>query len=613
MTQHHSLPSTRTAGLFYRWRLGLLGALLLFTGALLAACGGGSGGTSTSSSDTGTVFVGLTDADGDFITYTVDVAALTLTRADGAVVNALPVTTRVDFAQYTDMTEFLNAATVPSGVYTRVDMTLDYTNAEIRVASGNNAPLVTPRDISGNTITTMTLLVKLDGNRPLVVRPGIPAHLTLDFDLEATNSVDLNTATVTVSPLLLADVDLANPKVHRVRGPLVSVNPAAGEFVVAIRPFHRLIGDFGRLTVKTDNATQYEIDGVAYQGAPGLATLDGKPQGTATVAVGNFNMATHTFLATEIYAGSSVAFGTKDVVTGSVIARSGNTLTVRGAALVRMDGTLLFNDTVSVTLDSSTKVTRQWGGTVTADDISVGSRISAYGTLTGNIQSIPTLDTANGLVRIVLSTVTGSVNQIGANQISVNLQTLNGRPVALYTFTGTGSGGADSNPAAYRINTGALSLASLTTNDPVRVRGFVVAYGQALTNDFNAQTVIDLSDVPAWMALAWVIPRPNPFTVLTNQALVTDISGSLLHHLFQRGVATTLTADPTLQPFSDGVGHYAIVRGHTAQLYGSFTSFSNGLSAELAAAHKVWGVGARGSWDGNSVTLTSRLAVVKLE
>jgi hypothetical protein len=608
MTQDHSLPLARTAGYFHRWRPGLLGALLLFTGALLAACGGGSGGTSTGSSDTGTVFVGLTDADGDFITYAVDVTALTLTRADGAMVNALPVTTRVDFAQYTDMTEFLNAATVPTGVYTRVDMTLDYTNADIRVASGNSALSVTPKDSSGNAITSTTLQVMLDGNRPLVVRPGIPAHLTLDFDLEATNSVDLNTAIVTVSPLLLADVDLANPKVHRVRGPLVSVNPATSEFVVAIRPFHRLIGDFGRLTVKTDNATRYEIDGVAYQGAAGLAQLDGKPQDTATVAVGNFNMATHTFLATEVYAGSSVAFGTKDVVTGSVIARSGNTLTVRGAALVRTDGTLLFNDTVTVTLGASTKVTRQLGGTVTTDDISIGSRITALGSLTNS-----TLDATNGLVRIVLSTVTGSVSQIGAGQITVSLQTINGRPIALYTFTGTGSGGADSNPAAYHINTTGLSLATLATNDPVRVRGFVVAYGQAVTNDFNAQTVIDLSDVPAWMAVTWMMPQPNPFTSLTNQAMVTDISGSLLHHLFRRGVTTTLTANPTVQPFSDGIGHYAIVHGHTVQLYGSFANFSNGLSAELAAAHPVWGVGARGSWDGNADTLTSRLAVVKLQ
>jgi hypothetical protein len=49
------------------------------------------------------------------------------------------------------------------------------------------------------------------------------------------------------------------------------------------------------------------------------------------------------------------------------------------------------------------------------------------------------------------------------------------------------------------------------------------------------------------------------------------------------------------------------------QLYGSFANFSNGLTAELSAAHRVWGVGARGIWDNNSVTVTSSLAVVKLQ
>jgi hypothetical protein len=125
--------------------------------------------------------------------------------------------------------------------------------------------------------------------------------------------------------------------------------------------------------------------------------------------------------------------------------------------------------------------------------------------------------------------------------------------------------------------------------------------------------VIDLSDVPAWMAVTWIMPQPNPFTSLTNQAMVTNMTGSLMHNMFQRGVATTLTANPTVQPFSDGMGEYAIVRGNTVQLYGSFANFSNGLSAELAAAHRVWGVGARGTWDSNADVLTSRLAVVKLQ
>jgi hypothetical protein len=609
MSRQCLLRPARAAGLFGGWRAWLLSALLLFAGVVLSACGGGGGSGATGSSDTGTVTIGLTDADGDFLSYTVDVTALTLTRADGAVVNALPVKTRVDFAQYTDLTEFLNAATVPAGVYTRVNMTLDYTNADIRVASGDNALAVAPRDSAGNPIGTMNLQVELDGNKPLVVRPGIPADLTLDFDLEATNTVDLNAATVTVSPVLIADADLANPKPHRVRGPLLSVDPAASEFVVAIRPFHLLLGDFGRLTVRTDGATAYEIDRVSYQGAAGLAQLATEPRATATVAVGNFDPGTHTFLATEVYAGSSVAFGSADVVTGSVIARNGNTLTVRGATLARANGTVSFNDDVTVTLATTTKVTRQLGGSVTTDDISVGSRITALGTLSGT-----TLDAGNGLVRIVLSSVAGTVNQIDPSLVTVNLQTINGRPVSIYDFSGTGSGGYNSDPAAYHIATGSLDLGALAVSDPVRVRGFIVAYGQATaTHDYDARTVIDLSGAPAWLAVRWDTAVPDPFISITDQAMVTDITNSTLHAVFQRGVATDLAGNPTVQPDGAANDLFAIVRNNTIQLYGSFTAFSNALSLQLAAAHPVKAVGARGGWDSNTLTVTSRFAVVKLQ
>lgn len=610
MSRPHLLRSARAAGRFGGWRAWLLSALLLLSGIALSACGGG-GSSSATGGDTGTVTIGLTDADGDFLSYTVDVTALTLTRADGAVVNALPVKTRVDFAQYTDLTEFLNAATVPAGVYTHVNLTLDYTNADIRVASGDNALPVTPKDSAGNPITALTLQVELDGNKPLVVRPGIPASLTLDFDLEATNTVDLNAATVTVSPVLIADVDLANPKPHRVRGPLVSVDTAASEFIVAIRPFHLLLGDFGRLTVRTDGSTMYEIDRVSYQGTAGLAQLAAEPRATATVAVGNFDPATHSFLATEVYAGSSVAFGTMDVVTGSVIARSGNSLTVRGATLARTNGSVSFNDDVTVTLATGTKVMRQLGGAVTTDDISVGSRITAFGAFSGSGSNMA-LDTGNGLVRIVLSSVAGTVNQIDPSLVTVNLQTINGRPVSLYKFSGTGGTGTDSDPANYRIATGSLDLGALATSDPVRVRGFVVAYGQAATHDYDAQTLIDLSGVPAWLAVYWNTAVPNPFTSLTDQAMVTDIAGSALHSVFQRGVATVLTANPTVQP-DGGDDLFVIVRNNTIQLYGSFAAFSNALNLQLAAAHPVRAVGARGNWDGNTVTVTSRFAVVRLQ
>ena len=84
----------------------------------------------------GVVAIGLTDAQGDFLTYTVDVTSLTLTKADSTFVQTLPQRTRVDFAQIVDLTEFVTGATIPAGTYVSATLNLDYTNADIQVEIG---------------------------------------------------------------------------------------------------------------------------------------------------------------------------------------------------------------------------------------------------------------------------------------------------------------------------------------------------------------------------------------------------------------------------------------------------------------------------------------------
>ena len=211
----------------------------------LVGCGGGSGGSSSGGggqTTSGEVVIGITDAEGDFVSYSVDIVSITLTKASGAVVETLPLTTRVDFAQYTEMTEFVTAATIPSGVYTGARIRLDYTNADIRVedASGQ-AVAAAVKDQNGQPITTMELTVKLDDRASLLIVPGIPAHLTLDFNLQASNTVNTSVSPplVTVQPFLVAQVNQEDPKTHRIRGPLKSVNQNNSSFQVILCPYHR--------------------------------------------------------------------------------------------------------------------------------------------------------------------------------------------------------------------------------------------------------------------------------------------------------------------------------------------------------------------------------------
>lgn len=177
-----------------------------------------------------------------FVKYEVDIVSLTLTKQNGAVVDALPIVTRVDFAQYVEMTEFLTAATIPAGRYVEATLELDYSEADLQVeGSGGSAVPVDTNDIiddTGATINRLTVSVQLRGKNALVVVPGIPAHLTLDFDLSASNNVDLadpGLPMVTVNPHLVADLNPENPKIHRLRGPLKEVNATEGTFILIFR------------------------------------------------------------------------------------------------------------------------------------------------------------------------------------------------------------------------------------------------------------------------------------------------------------------------------------------------------------------------------------------
>ena len=212
-----ALRMSRSAALF-----GLLAAVLMACG------GGGSADESGSNAAKGQVALGLTDAAGDFLTYTVDVLSIKMTHANGNVVETLPLTTRVDFAQYTNLTEFLTVATVPQGRYTEASLTLDYRNADIKVEDANGAalPVTIFKDKNGNAIQTLEVKVQLTGNRAVPIAPGLIRYMLLDFDLEKSNTVVTanGVTSVTVEPVLLVDVDKEAPKHHRLRGPLKSVN-----------------------------------------------------------------------------------------------------------------------------------------------------------------------------------------------------------------------------------------------------------------------------------------------------------------------------------------------------------------------------------------------------
>jgi len=402
----------------HRLRSFIVYLTILTMTAALSACNNSSN-SDNNAPTTGEVTIGLTDAPGDFTTYTVDVVSLSLTKANGAVVETVPVKTRVDFAQYTDMTEFLTAATIPSGTYVSATLKLDYSNADIQVEAddGSSVPVSIIQDEDGIPLTTLDLSVRLEDRNALFIGPGIPAHLNLDFDLNASNKVDLNNGNpvVIVSPYLLADVNVKSDKVFRARGPLKSVDSAHSNFNIIIRPFvHVMTGSderFGTLNITTTNTTVFDINDVVYQGSAGLTELSQQTALTAVVVIGELKFNPRRFEASEVRAGSSVAGGTLDVVTGNVTSRSGDVLTVKGATLIRANGSAVFDDEVQISLGDTTVVRKQLSvDPLTKDDISVGQRVTIFGSITNDQPQNMTMDATAGYARLLLTTLRATVN-----------------------------------------------------------------------------------------------------------------------------------------------------------------------------------------------------------
>lgn len=607
--------------------------LVLLTVAvfMIAGCGSDNTASVDNQEEQGDLIISLTDAPGDFFCYTVDVLSLTLTKANGAQVTTLPMETRIDFSQYTEMTEFLTVATIPGGVYVEATMTLDYTDADIWVEdeSGDPVQVQTILDAEGNPINTMEMTVRLEGRNSLVIAPGAPAHLLLDFNLEASNQVNFDYAgipTLVVDPFLVADVNRTDIRLHRVRGLLNEVSVADGSFSVYLRPFYcALTGDhgiFGLLTVVTTETTAFDINGDQYVGEDGLVAMDNLTPFSAVVAVGDLKLDPLRFEAREVYAGSSVPGGELDAVEGSVVSRQDDTITVKGATLFREDGTIFFNDQVTVEVGEDTTVRRLFSVDLyDKDDISVGQHVVFLGELTNTDPLSLAMDATDGHARMLITVLRGIVKAIDEEdptaQLTLDVQGINCRRVADFDFTGTGIDPAnDAQPDNYEIYTGTMSLGTLDIDIPVKVRGFIQPFGQA-PPDFNALTIIDVADVRAFMKVHWNPASSEAFSEISADGLTLNLDGvGFFHHIIRGWVITDLTdleQTAMVVPQEDGAGLFVIRYNAIVQVALDFETFIEYLLGYLEDGAEVISIHSVGEFDDSTAILHANSIDVRLK
>ncbi len=592
---------------------------------LLAACGGGGGGAeatapgaTTPAADTGTVTVAVTDAEGDFLSYTVDVLRIELRKSgpNGSIVQALPATTRVDFAELSNLSEILTTATVPAGSYDEVRLLLDYNNAAIVVQDANgNAVNATVRDSNGAALTQLDVTLKLAERDRIIVSRGVASAFTIDFDLAASNTVTFDPAVVTVSPLLVATAQLATDRTLRVRGLLDAVDQANSLVTLVVRPHGGASGRFGANTFAVSATTAYEINGTAFTGSAGLTALAGVADDTLVVASGS--IADKRLLANRVLAGTSVPGAGLDAVHGVVVSRSGNVLTVRGARSERGSERRFLRGPVSVTVGSTTQVESRLGGTALPDSaISVGALVSVFGALTTDGDSA-SLDASNGRVVLQVNEVAGRV--VAIEPLSIDLDYVNGLRPALFNFAGTGTSAAtDADADAYEVDTTGLGLAGLEVGGLVRVRGLMTAFGSAAP-DFDAASLIDVQReltgagfVASWRSAGGTA---TPFTTIGTAGITLDLSdGSSELHL--RGVRRhgTDAMVASIVPSASGNGVFALhVRGAgDLTLYRTFAAFTDALQLQLDGTRLMRRLSVTGHYNAADGTLTAERMTAEL-
>ena len=621
-----------------------LSMTVLVIALMLAACGSSSSTASNdpsppaaqcvpgdpgTASECGTLLLGLTDADGDFLSYTVNVTSVKLEKADGAIIEVMPQATRIDFRQYVDLTEFISAATIPPGTYVAGSITLDYTDSEVFVEAGDAAKEATVVDADGFPLTQAELKIVLSNRDQLFVTRGRAALLTLDFDLDASHTVDITPtpAIATAEPFIVAEVNPVDEKDIRVRGPFVNANVEEMYYTVALRPFQDRDGDFGRVKVNVTDDTDFEVNEVEYTGAEGLRALEAAGQGTPTVALGTLNVAEREFTAKFVLAGSSVPGDRSDAVKGSVISRTGNDLVVRGGTVILTDNSpAFFRDDVTVTVGPDTKVYKVYRldrPTAITDRlldisaISVGQKVTIRGTVTANDELGVHIDATQGAVLMHVTKLAGTINTIMPGQVDIDLQSINGRRASIFNFTCTGGcePGTDADPDNYEVSTGnlidALSLANDATGKPVAAWGFPSAFGAA-PPDFEGRTLIDYTDVRSALGVGWGAEGTTaPFLMMDGTGLLLDNQNPDIdqrHHIKQGPVLidlTTLDSNTLIAPRETGRKLFVVKTTDSLQLYSDFDDFVNALTLELNGVNAARSMYARGHYNADTNVFTA--------
>ncbi len=573
------------------------------------------------------VTITATPSSDPFITYRVGLVSIQLMTSGGKPGLAiLPAETSVDFTRAFDLSEVVGAPTVSKGTYSSAVITLDYSSALIIYDDGSlDGIALTPLAIDGKALGRAIVTVSLDPADPIRSAAKRAARLSLNFNLAASNAVDLNRNTVTVTPMITASILPIDAKQVRIRGPLLGANSSS--YATGVQPFDSTTLGLGQLSGAPTDQTTYEINGFVFTGAPGQAQFAALPANTLATVFGTLTASTAstassaptaaavptagatasattssvTFTASQVLVDSSVQGLGLDRISGVVSARSGNTLGIEDATLQNNGTGTFVPGTTLVNVGPNTLVTFFGEGaseTISPQQISVGSVIEAFGTARTTSAGQTLLDVSAGRVRLDITSASGAVIAQGSDSLTLNLSTLGGRAISSFDFVGSGA-----DPTQYGVTTTGLDLTNSTVGAAVIVSGFANEFATPSPN-FTASALLDPTTISAELVIDWSGGTAAPFTSFDSTSIDLNVGNAGIgpRHQIQIGSQIVnlvgLAADPVISPSSGGAAVFSI--GHqvssTIESFNTYDAFVTQLQSELNGTALATGMTAVGQY-----------------
>ena len=596
-----------------------LGAAFVLRALLTAAFSILVGSCGSTTYYNGTPVVVMTATNNHFSSFIVSIDAITLTRNDGNIFNALALAEQADLTQVVNLSQMLEAPAIPTGTYNQGTITLDFGVSSINYdAFGQSVPL-TALDNNGTPMTSVTLTFNFDPNHPLVVNYQAGVNLGLEFDLAASTIVNAAAGTMNFTPMVVASTLVANNNPVFIRGLFLIAQPSSNNFILNTVPLHDnnpYGATFGAATIEVDANTVYDLNGTLYTGNAGLNVLTTLPLNALVGAQGTFSdisKVTPVLHATRVYAGNSLEGPGVDHLVGTVSARSGDTLTLHNASVIPRGGAAnglgqSFIDTATVTLGSSTIINID-GSTAAGTSnlaISVGQQVEAIGQVTGDTTTgvVTGLDATQGEVRLQSTRLWGTLLSATPGNLQLALAGIGVSYTPAFTFAGTGvSSASDANPSSYAINTGTLDESATPGSTLLQVDGMVTPFGAA-PPDFNASAVTPPAQIDSLLQVEWPAGTAAPFVSSNASGLLVDLSNTTLTSAtIDTGPYSVdvhlLGAMPLIVPDTTNGTNYSIGAGGNT-IMNTFTTFGGlvtQIGTELSASHNLHKLVAVGHYD----------------